>query len=89
MDSKPKPKIFVHQQAKANREVVTTPLIKLYQTNQPRLGTTFARTRSTMTWVNPLDRPQKVRLLQIGTLATHLPANCQFAPDACRTHTLF
>ena len=35
MDSKLKPKISVHQQAKENREVVTTPLFKLYQTNQP------------------------------------------------------
>ena len=35
MDSMLKPQIFVHQQPKVNREVVTTPLIKLYQTNRP------------------------------------------------------
>src|SRR5208282_3879523 len=34
MDSKLKPQISVHCQAKANREVVTTPLFKLYQTKR-------------------------------------------------------
>ena len=33
-DNKPKPQISAHRQAKANREVVTTPLFKLYQTNR-------------------------------------------------------
>ena len=36
MDSKPKPQISVFSQAKANREVVTTPLFKLYQTKWAR-----------------------------------------------------
>jgi hypothetical protein len=35
MDSKPKCKTTVTNQAKANHEVVTTPLFKLYQTNRP------------------------------------------------------
>jgi len=38
MDSKLNPQISVHKQAKANREVVTTPLFKLYQTNRPSDG---------------------------------------------------
>jgi hypothetical protein len=38
MDSKLKRKKSVHWQAKANREAVTTPLFKLYQTNRARSG---------------------------------------------------
>jgi hypothetical protein len=34
MDSKLKRQISVHSQAKANREVATTPLFKLYQTKR-------------------------------------------------------
>jgi hypothetical protein len=33
MDTKLKLEISIRRQAKANREVVTTPLFKLYQTN--------------------------------------------------------
>ena len=35
MDSKLKPQNLCPAQANANREVVTTPLFKLYQTNRP------------------------------------------------------
>ena len=50
MDSKLKLQISVPGQAKANREVVTTPLFKLYQTNWPSEDglpkvANFARTR--------------------------------------------
>jgi len=41
MDSKQKRKAPVPIQADADHEVVTTPLFKLYQTNPPRLRTTF------------------------------------------------
>ena len=74
MDSKLKPQSSVHRQAKANREVVTTPLFKLYQTNQHRLTATLARARSTVTWAELLDRPPRN---ETDCKLAHSPPICQ------------